>query len=276
MASEYAKTLRQVINETLKFCGDYVLDGADGKEYTYEEAKTKINDLLIDLVKSTGILRKTSMIYLQEDVNVYNLPLDCLLPLRVNINGINGTIVFPRSLAEMDMIGNTIATKGDPYYFLRDYLPLGQIAFFPTPSRDGSSMTRDDEYGLLRRIVDEDGNNLTYDANYALRRIGGVPFTVSGDGRVVREVVPSIGNIQISYIRVPDRWVKPDGYMDPDIPDWIYKDIKYGAAWMLLQNNRTRLGIIKKQRAFSKWNASILGIRQMIEDTGPMTIYEPA
>lgn len=139
MVSPYARTLAQVVDDTLRFVNDFKGTGQDGYLWKWNEVKARANDLVIDLVRRTGLLRHTDKITLEEDVNVYDLPVDCIRPLHLMLDGVDGTLVLPRSLNELDFQGQPIAISGDPYYVYRDVLLPTQIGFFPTPSSDGSA-----------------------------------------------------------------------------------------------------------------------------------------
>ena len=274
MSSAYAKTLRQVVNDTFRYCNDYRGDGTNGFSWLWSEVAARANDLLLELVQKTGILRDTQTIHLIEGTNIYDLPPDCIRPLRFMIHGLGGAIVLPRTVSELDLQGQPLAIEGDPYYFLRDHLGPSQVAFFPTPWRDGSTFTRDSDYGLLRGIEDADGY-LPFDANKPLRRIRGVPFVRRGDGRIIREVISTYGNIQVTFVRAPERWLDPEKYPDSDIPDWIHPHLKYGVAEKVLVSSKKPLHALKLQRATLKWASARFELQRHCEHLGPMVGMEP-
>jgi len=270
LPSSYARTLRQVINDSLRLCNDYQGDGKNGKTWTWLEVRREAQGLLLDLVRRTGILKDTQVIPLTEDDQVYDLPSDCIRLTRVNIHGYSGFILLPRQMSEDDLVGRTQDESGYPTRFFRDILPPGQIGVHPIPNQDGSSFTRDSNTGLLRQIKDADGNYIEYDANRPLRRISGVPFTRRGRGRIIREVISPYGNIQVTFIRVPDLWVKPAAYPDSDIPEYIHKDLKYGIAARLLMGSKKKIHILKRKRFGLKWRTVIGNLQRHTEYKGPM------
>ncbi len=275
MPSPYARTLRQVVNDTLRFCNDYRGDAVNGLIWQWAEVAAKGNDLLIDIVRRTGILRDTAIIQLQTDVSVYDLPPDCVRPLRFMVNGLGGTLILPRTMSELDLQGQPMNVEGDPYYFMRDLLGPDQVAFFPTPYQDGSTFTRDSDYGSLRGIQDAEGNYLPYDANLPLRRIAGVPFVRTGDGHIIREVISPMGNIQVTYVRAPANWSGTDVYPDDGIPEFIHKDLKFGLAELILPASKKPLHILKLARAKQKWANVIFNLQRIAESQGAMAGMEP-
>lgn len=275
MTSPYAKTLRMVINDTLRYCNDYRGDGKDGRLWTWAECQDRANYVLMDMVRRTGILKATRTIPLQKDVSIYDLPLDCVRILRVGIHGIEGNVILPTTQAEMDLIRQPMSTKGDPFKFLRDIMAPNQICFYPIPYRDGSATSRDSDYGLLRQIKDADGNLLPFDGNLALRRVRGVPFARSGDGGIIREVISTYGNVQVTYIRNPAKWEDPEGYPDADIPVYTHYNLKHGIAERLLPTSRRKIHIIKYQRSKIKWAKVMADLQVYAERVGPLVGIEP-
>jgi len=264
-----------VVNDTFRYCNDFRGDGVDGLIWLWSEVKGKTNALLLDMVRRTGILRDTGIVQLQANVNVYDLPPDCIRPLRFMVNGLGGTLILPRTMSELDLLGQPMNVKGDPYYFMRDLLGPDQVAFFPTPSQRGASFTRDSPYGLLRGVFDAYGNFIPYDANLALRRIAGVPFVRTGDGNIIREVISPTGNIQVTYVRAPANWTDPDGYPDDGIPEHTHKDLKYGLACEILPVSKKPLHILKLVRAKKKWDSVIYNLQRISEYQGAMSGMEP-
>lgn len=274
MVSAYARTLTHVVASTLRFCNDYRGDNTDGFLWKWSETASRANDLVLDLVRRTGILRDTKTIVLEEDVNVYDLPPDCIRPLRFMVHGLQGSLILPRTMAELDLVGQPMNVEGDPYYFMADHLTWGQIAFFPTPYRDGSTFTRDSDYGLLRQVRDADGN-LPFDDNRPLRRIRGVPFVRGGDGQIIRELISPYGNVQVTYVRAPARWTDPNSYPDPDIPEFIHPFLKYGVSETILRSSKKPLHAIKLPIAKKKWNDAVLTLQRHCEYQGSTKGLEP-
>lgn len=270
MPTNYARDLREVINETLRLVNDYQGDGKNGKTWAWTEVRKEAQSLLLDLVRKTGILKNTQVIPLLKDQQVYDLPPDCIRLLRVNIHGYGGWVLLPREASEYDLMGSPQDESGDPGNFFRDILPPGQIGVNPIPNRDGSTFTRDSTTGLLREIRDADGNTIDFDANRPLRRIKGVPFTRSGTGRLIREVISPYGNLQVTYVRAPAKWEKPNSYPDADIPEYIHKDLKYGVAARVLAGSRKPLHLLKRKRFLMKWQAVERNLQRRTEHKGPM------
>ena len=269
MTSPYAKTLLQVVSDTQRLCNDFIATGKDGDTWAWAEMRTAVQDTLLDMVRRTGILRETRVIFLEEDGQVYDLPGDCIRLLRVGINKITGSVVLPTSISARDYAGLSRSAEGDPTGFYRDHtLGPNQIGFVPTPGQDGSTFTRDTAHGLLRRVTDSDGNELEYDANEALRRIRGVPATMSGDGHIIRDLVSLFGNIQVNYVRAPEKWERPDTYPEDDILPYIHKDLKYGAATRILKSSKKRLLNMKQGRFTVKWERVLGKLQRHAETMG--------
>lgn len=259
MTSPYARNLLQIGDGALRLCSDFRRSGASGRSYTFDEVIKRTNDVILELITRTGMLKATGTILLSEGINVYDLPRDCLRVLRLTLHGRDGWVLFPQSANTVVMTGSIRDGSGQPDSFFRDLLDYDQIGVWPIANADGSTFTRDATTGLLRRIVDADGNELTYDAERPLRRITGVPFRTVGRGRIIREVVSTWGNLGITYMRLPQLMVDRSDYPDPAIPPWIHKDIKYGVAAELLKNSRNQSLRKKRKHYENKWNGKIMG-----------------
>jgi hypothetical protein len=276
MPSSYARKLGQIIDDTLRLCGDYTGSRKNGELWTIHEVKDAINDIVYQLVLDTNILRDTRTIHIEADTYVYTLPADLLRLLRVSLHGTNGTIMFPKSTTEYDLVRGNRADSGDPTHFQTDLdLAYNQISFVPTPNTTGGETSRDSDYGLLRSISDG-SDYLEYDDNRPLRRIRGLPFTRSGTGRIIREVISPYGNIQLTFVRVPAMMEDfDDDYPDPDIPDYVHKDIKYGAASLLLEGSKRGIDSLKLIRCQRKWGAVSAKLQRNSEHQGPMREVSP-
>ena len=276
MPSPYARTLLQVIDDALRLCNDYQSSGSDGWAFTWSEARRCTQDMLLEMVRRTGVLKDSRVIFLQEDVQVYDLPPECIRILRVGINNRTGTVLVPTSIAERDYEALARSSEGEPNRFYRDHtLAPNQVGFIPTPGRDGSSFTRDTDYGLLRRIVGEDGGALPFDANLALRRVSGIPFSRSGSGRIIRELISLYGNAYVTYVRAPEKWDRPQTYPDPDLPTYIHKDMKYGTAERLLRGSKSRAHQFKQKLFSVIWEGVILTMQRLSEHQGPNAGAKP-
>jgi len=255
MDSGLSRTLRQIGDATLRLVGDYEASGHDGQVwFTWSDVVLAVNRALLDLARESGCLRRRAVVAVTEDVNVYDLPSDCLRLLRLSLHGREGWAVTPISLQGAAYQGGLLTASGDPARFFRDLLEPNQIAVWPIPYRSGSTFTRDSDTGMVRGIRDAAGNYLPYDANRPLRRVTGVPFTRSGDGQIVREVVPSAGNLVADYIRTPRAMEQREEY--PDVPAWIQPRLCHGAARELLMGPRGRkvtVGQVRLQRASIRW-----------------------
>lgn len=270
MPSAYSKTVRQMGDAALRLLGDYQGSGKNGRQWTWIEVERALKDTVFALAAATGILKKVQTIQLEENVAVYDLPDDCIRVLRVGIHGLSGRVVLPASMAEYDYQSQDTAATGFPTQFFRDILSPNQIGFYPMPSRAGSSFTRDSAYGLLRRLTDGDGNALPLDANRPLRQIRGVPFRRSGTGYVIRDVISTYGNVQVVYVRAPDFPTNPSETIDSEIPDYVHKDIPYGACLRLMAGSRKGIHRVKMRRFILKWNNALFDLRRRCEHKGPL------
>lgn len=268
--TSYAKTFGQIVDATRRICRDVFPDGTYGRIWTKAEVGDAVNRAVLAAVDLTGGLRASAVIPLTEDVNVYDLPSDCVRLTRVNLHGLEGYVLFPTSITEIDLIGATRAEEGDPLYFYREFLEPDQIGVLPIPYETGSTATRDTNYGLLRQIKDADGNYVTYDANVALRRITGVPFQPTGEGRVIRDVLSPYGNLCIDYIRAPQKMWFDESYPDKDIPEWFHKDIRYGAAVMLLRYRKSKIEQMRAKLFGARWRKACDKLQVRIQHQGPM------
>jgi len=276
VTSLYAKNLAQIVVGTLRLVNDYQAGYMDGKTWSWLEVQAKANDVILELVRRTGILKDSRVIFLEETTQVYTLPPECIRLLRVGINKITGSVVLPTTISERDYAGLARSDQGSPIQFYRDHsLAPNQIGFIPTPNQDGSSFVRDEDTGLLRRIADADGNTLPYDANAPLRRIRGVPFRRTGAGRIIRGLISLYGNIKANYVRAPQIMERPDDYPDPEIPVYIHKDIKYGVAGDLIRGSRKPIHAVKQRRFSGKWAAIAAELQRNSEHLGSQDDARP-
>ena len=271
--TSYAKKFETIIGETRIICGDLLPDGKAGRVWHRSEVAGAVNRAVLDAIDLAGGLRASSVIPLTEDVNVYDLPTDCFRLTRVSMHGLEGYVVLPTTITEIDLIGGTRAATGDPVQFFREFLDQDQIGVLPIPYRTGSSFSRDSDYGLMREIGDADGNLLPFNATTGgLRRIAGIPFQRTGDGRIIREIISPYGNLVVDYIKSPKIMVRPDDYPDEDIPEWFHKDVRYGAAIALLRYRRNKLDQARLKLFGARWLRACMKFKTRIQHQGPMAV----
>jgi hypothetical protein len=269
----YSKTLDSIMLATHRLCGDAIPNGShyDGRIWRWQEVAYAINRATLEAVDRAGGLRSARVIPLTEGVGVYDLPEDCLRLLRVNMHGMDGWIVLPTSLTELDLAQSCRVATGDPVNFYREFLKSNQIGVLPIPGRDGSTFDRDSPYGLLRQVKDEDGNLMPFDDNLPLRGIRGVPFERSGDGSIIREIISPYGNLSIHYVRSPAKMVNLDDYPDSGIPEWFHRYLAYGASVFLMRYRRDKLSQMKVKIFGVKWSKATRRLQTQIEYAGPMS-----
>lgn len=272
--SYYARKLGQIVDDALRLCRDFRAEGGDGRKWRWNEVVEIVNDVILNVSKRTGILRDVGVIPVVANTNVYDLPANCVKVLRVGINGMEGTVLLPTTVTKVDLVRNARSATGEPVEFFREFLASNQIGFFPVPSITGSTFTRDHDHGLLRRISDADGV-LPFDAGRPLRRVRGVPFEVSGQGRIVRELWSPYGNIEVWYQRNPSKMSLYSDYPDSGLPEFFHPYIKYGVALQLLGFTTLKLHVEKTKRFGPIWNRTVLGLRRVVDFTGPMTEMRP-
>lgn len=274
MPSYYARSVAQIVDGAFRLCSDFRASGADGRIWRYSEVLDDLNFTLIDLAKNTGILRGVGIIPLEADTNVYDLPADCIRPLRFALNGMAGNILVPSTLTYADLKEENRTSTGDPTEFYREFLAQNQIGFFPIPSEAGTTSTKDSDYGLLRKIVDADGT-VPFDDDKPLRRIRGVPFTRSGDGRIIREVASQDGNIEVWYVRIPYNLTRQDQYPDAGIPELIHMWIRYGVATRMCLYSRKKIHQEKLQRFGLIWRMAVNRVKRLVQWQGPISAVRP-
>lgn len=266
--SAYARNLSEIVEGAQRIVGDYVRPQSNGLVWAWSEVHEAANDTILDLVNRTHVLKDVRVVSLRSGVNIYDLPPDCLRPLRVGMHGASGYVVLPKSMEEVDLEGVSRAALGDPLTFFLDFLKPNQIGVLPIPYRDGSSMARDSDYGLLRRVEDGVGDVLPQDSSRPLRVIRGVPIERSGNGEIIREVVSPNGNLRVHFVRTPAIMNLPGDYPDRDIPEWVHPDIKYGVAARLLIYRRGKLDRIKLERFSRKWLRAATRLQRISEYQG--------
>ena len=233
------------------------------------------NEKMLELIKLSGALKAVQTIPLEEDVNICDLPPDCIMPLRFSMHGIDGYVLTHKSISELDILGGSRTTEGDPYTFYREFLEPNQVGVMPIPSRDGSTFIRSYTTGLLRQIKDADGY-IPFDDNKPLRRITGVPFQRSGTGQIIREVISPFGNLVVHYIRAPKIiGTNEMEYPDSAIPEIVHHRIRYGVAYELLKGSKKKVHKLKQQAFGMKWLATIKRLKRIVESVGPTSELRP-
>ncbi|MEM5787632.1 MAG: hypothetical protein AAGU11_09955 [Syntrophobacteraceae bacterium] len=273
MRTIYARNLAQIIDGTLRLCGDFVRPGGNGRKYARDEITSVANDALLNTVRDLGLLKEWGIIQLTKDIAIYQLPPDCLRPLRLCYHGTSRAyIVLPASLNQIDLYGGTMTATGSLTSFFRDHLAYNQIAVLPVPSASGSATTASpDTYGLLRGAT---GDIAIDPGSGALRSVGGMDqFIRMGSGSIVRGIASPDGNIEINYLRSPRKMILEDDYPDEDIPDWIHPDLKFLIAAKILAYKRDRISRVKAGAFANKWLARSGDFRKWIEQDS--TFYRP-
>jgi hypothetical protein len=290
--SVYARTVQQIIDDSFRLCLDFRGSGTDGRLWKYSEVLDDLNFALIDLAKNSGILRGTAVVPITAGVNVYNLPADCIRPLRFMIHGLQGKFLLPTSKTKRDLQRLPFTPTGDPRYFFREFLAPNQVGFFPTPSQTGSTFTEGAGFGggtfggggynigdgggnsitpgILRGISDADGH-IPFDANKPLRAIRGVPFTrLGGDGKIIRNIISPQGNIQVWYLRTPEVVERQNQYPDVGIPEFIHMWIKYGVAARMCMYSKRQVHQDKLKRFLMTWRGAVNRLKRFATWQGPM------
>ncbi len=275
MPQWFARTFWQIVDDSLRLCGDFKASRKDGYFWTRSEVRSITNEKMLELIKLSGGLKSTRTVPLVVDVNIYDLPGDCIMPLRFGMNGLDGYVLLHKSITEFDLNGDVRTSEGDPLTFFREFLAPNQFGVMPIPSQTGSTWTRDSAYGLLREIKDADGY-ITFDEGRPLREIKGVPFVRTGDGQIIRDVISQYGNVQVHYIRAPKIMGADESpYPDEAIPEFLHYRIAYGTAWELLKASRKKAHRAKVGIFGGKWIETINRFQRTVEHTGPMNDVRP-
>lgn len=274
MPSYYARTVAQILDGALRLCLDFRLSGGDGRIWRYAEVLDELNFTLTDLAKNTGILRDVGIIPIVADTNVYDLPADCIRPLRFALSGMDGTVLSPSTLTYYDLKREARTTEGDPTEFYREFLNHNQVGFFPIPSTAGNTSTNDTNHGLLRKIVDDDGV-VPFDASGPLRRIKGTPLVIEGTDDVIRQVVEPDGNIEVWYVRIPYKLTRQDQYPDPGFPEFIHMWLRYGVAARMCMYSRKKVHAEKLQRFSLIWRMAVNRVKRISRWQGPINEVRP-
>lgn len=76
------------------------------------------------------------------------------------------------------------------------------------------------------------------------------------------------GDLYVHYERKPTRMSARGDYPDSGLPEWVHKDIQYGAAAHLLRNRRTKLAQEKFKRFAGKWQSVVNTLKSRIAVAG--------
>ena len=145
---EYSLTLGDIIDQTLKNCGDYRGAGNEGFRFSRAQIIRAFNALYLDLAKEYRFLRKTDIVQLIADQEVYSLPTDAIIPVRYSFEGDSSTLLLPMELKEMDVLGHLRSFSGTPTFMWVGNLPINQFGMNPVPSVTGN--TPPDEEGNVK------------------------------------------------------------------------------------------------------------------------------
>ena len=251
----YARTLTQLTVKTLRLTGDFQGEAKDGRRFSWEEAGAAVNDTVLDIARDMELLKAWGIVTLAADISVYDLPGDCLRLLRVAMHGAEGYVISPASMEKMDFIDGAVSVEGDAMAFFRQMLLPNQLGVVPIPKNAGSVYTPNPAtaHGIIR-ILTEDGAEVATVGTGALRDVRGARFTRVGDGRIVRAIKSTHGNLLINYARSPVRMNTGEDYPDPDFPEWMHKDIPFLVARNLLRNKSDKVSQLKTKAFDSKWN----------------------
>lgn len=231
----YDRTLRRIIDDTLRLCGDFRGSGRDGRKHAWTEVRDAVTACLLQVGSETGLTRGIRVIQLVAGQSIYDLPEDCLGVVSVTLHGLSsGVVVFPYALRDLDYMGVSTAAAGTPAAYYRETLASNQIAVVPVAGKTGSGFTVEGEGTALVSVADEDGDRLAYDEDVPLAAVGGdVSFYAAGDGGILSALWPADGNLVIVYHRVPDCPVSGSDEVDVRVPYPLVKAIKFGAALRL-------------------------------------------
>lgn len=270
--TQFARTLSQIIDDTLRLCGDFREAGSPGRRWDRGEVEVVLKHAILELARNTGVLKDTAVIELEEDVTVYSLPDECMRLLRVSFGGKNGYVLFPTSITEVDLVCGALHGTGAAMTYFREFLSPDEIGILPAPSADGSAFTGAGTHpeGFLRDVTDEDGDDATItNSPRPIRRMDGERFRRSGPDAsgFLRDVKSRENNVEIDFIRYPRENGK---YPDQSIPEWIHPKLKYLVAFRLLSGAKGKVDRHRKLRYRTIWNYWMEKFSEMYDSAGPM------
>lgn len=212
---EFQRTLGEAIDDTLKVCNDYRGTGLDGLRWTRTEVKHAIRSLYMDFVRTTASAKGSTTITLVEDQNVYDLPDDCLFPIRITSSfGTSAYIMTSGAVKDLDTVGYPINAGGTPYSHFRDTLRHNEIGVWPMP---GLSM----------------------------------------DGE----------EVDVVYVRAPSLWSDELDVPDAAFPEWLQKDVRFGAAAIILSEADSNQRKSKAKLLDEYWNHKVTVFKSLYSTT---------
>ena len=174
----YAKTLGQIVDDTLRLCGDFVASGAHGRHFSWDEIATAVNDCLLLICRELGFLKTWGLVNMVAGSAIYNFPPDCERPIRMLIRGTRSFVIWPASIDQIDLYGGYLRATGTVSNFFRRYLAYNQFAVIPVPLNSGDTWTANpSSLGIPRYVVGADGLQMQQSGQGALRYVGGMPVT---------------------------------------------------------------------------------------------------
>lgn len=249
MPAWYARTLGQIVDDTLRLCVDFRGAGQDGRVWTRSEVIEAVNSVVLNQVKKTAPLKTSAIIQLQEGISVYDLPIDCILPLRFVFGSSSTveTLMTPKSRTEFDLVGQQLNMEGVPSSFTNEFVEVRKFVVSPAPQR-----------GSLDVVVAEDGELVIVDDEYL---ISGQP--------------PLLDNVKVYYVRSPSLLSNESSYPDSAFPEFAHHWIKYGAAQELMRHSRKPLHQKKSVVFYKKWIAASMRLSSIMVKSGPMDDLRP-
>lgn len=279
MTCLWRRTVRQMVDDTLRLVGDFRGSGLPGKRHAWDEARDAVRDTVMDFARDSWALRDICLVPVVAGVSTYDLPAKCLEVVAFSLSGVvEGRVIFPSAAMSMrvyDYAGARVDVSGTPESVFRNALPFNQFGIFPTPSVTGATFSQAEWDGVLATVSEADGGQVVYESEDTLVGVTGVPYLSAGDDPVVSELWPTLGDVVLVYIREPLFPDTPDGYIDAAIPPSFHKDVKYGAAARLLRRENTLSSDRRADYFFARFRDAVAGHRNRAARRGAVDDVRP-
>jgi hypothetical protein len=144
LLSDYGKTLSQLRTRVL-----LLIDDPGGDRFTTASIWEAINDAMLDLALDTQLIKEKLTIKLLADQHLYEIHERIAaggtlrpygFPVRIGYNLTTDSAIKPISTAMYDLARIGFNESSGPTAWRTDIFSYGEVAFFPIPAADGSTI----------------------------------------------------------------------------------------------------------------------------------------
>ena len=211
------KTFEEVDIELSEELGDLVeRSGDDGNRFSGTFRRDVLNEGQFEFVERSGILRSRAAIIAKENRTIYNLPGDCIRPIRLeDKNGRQLQAAHSKQL--QDRYGNSFrkrdsSSTGEPLFYYSDLAGEGQFELYPRPTTNFNKSPLEFTVGTLAGRINLEETIEAFDTDdstlYVLTANNLHYYRVIGDDLIFEKTVNHAKNINPGQGDSPLRVIK--------------------------------------------------------------------